>query len=40
MVDMGRRVIDCVKVLQQKTLAIICPFRYNSCLEDYEDRFQ
>ena len=40
MVDMGRRIVDCVKVLQQKMLGIICPLRYSPYLENDEDRFQ
>jgi len=40
MVDMGRRVVDCVKVFQQKSLAVICPLAYNPCLEGHEDGFQ
>jgi len=37
MVDMGRGATDCVKVLQQKSLAIICPLAQNPCLKYHEE---
>jgi hypothetical protein len=40
MVDVGRRVVDCIKVFQQKTLAVICPLAQNSCLNNHEHRSQ
>jgi len=33
MIYLGRRVPDCIKVLQDKTLAVICPLANNSPLK-------
>jgi hypothetical protein len=38
MVDLGWRVVDCVKVFQEKPLAIICPLAQNPSLNKHEHR--
>ena len=41
MVYLGRRVVDCIKVFQEETLAVINPLTGASCLYNkYEYRFQ
>ena len=41
MVHLGGEVLDCVKVFQEKTLAVIHPLAGNSCLnKSYKHRFQ
>jgi hypothetical protein len=40
MVDLGRRVMDGIKVSQEKTLAVIHPLTRNSCLNKCKDRIQ
>ena len=39
MVYLGRRVMDCIKVFQKETLAVICPPTGNSSLNKCEHRF-
>ena len=38
MVDVGRGGLDCVKVFQEKSLAIICPLAQNTCLNNHKYR--
>ena len=40
MVNMGRRVADCVKLVQEEALAIIPPLEQTSCLKKCKHRSQ
>jgi hypothetical protein len=40
MVYLGGRGVDCIKVFQEKTLAVIDPLTGDTSLKVYEHRFQ